>query len=589
MASGSESGSCEGRQIKEPKTLKDALDFFGALNGNITLVGLIAAKLKQKAGVYFKTDALINGVYDMEECLKEVIGAASIVRKYIVKITYKSNYGYYGLLMSGIHCVDTCADFILNILQTLHVTLYYLYFRVDTSLRRRGGSSWSLFKCNEKGEDLFRWLTAQNSDTTASANNTKAKMLLGGYSDESELSRRPGYQVGQELSTIVDSESSEGHLPDLLLALCFTTAFTRAGTAAVLSFIGAFCTAVNNKTLRNTVVITLQLEGVCSKLLPKLKPFTVPPADETAPITSVFKGNENEYETLLRNETCSKYVDWLKDKFPALIIYLSEMQKECGKWDPDYCGVHNAGPFAYGFMFGGAWGNRENEVYESVGKLPMDVASLIGNSESSTEATLSSLWKCIDPDKYKWPVPSAAAEPTIGTITQPSGDAPAQSSEKVETVSKSQSVQVSAEAAPTSLGQYSEPYRATQSPSISSSSSGADPSASGASTQPAEHTTPASDTSDRSTGSHDSSASGNTAFSRCLSEDSCPHQSHNGAAEGSTGSSASTDDANTDVTNSQSTITIGGATGGAAVLGGGCAALYFLNVGGIKTLITGVP
>ncbi|GIX60755.1 ribosome binding protein [Babesia caballi] len=38
-----------------------------------------------------------------------------------------------------------------------------------------------------------------------------------------------------------------------------------------------------------------------------------------------------------------------------------------------------------------------------------------------------------------------------------------------------------------------------------------------------------------------------------------------------------------------STVTIGGAAGGAALLGGGGAALYFLNVGGIKTLITGVP
>ncbi|GIX60623.1 secreted antigen 1 [Babesia caballi] len=40
---------------------------------------------------------------------------------------------------------------------------------------------------------------------------------------------------------------------------------------------------------------------------------------------------------------------------------------------------------------------------------------------------------------------------------------------------------------------------------------------------------------------------------------------------------------------SGSTVTIGSAAGGAALLGGGGAALYFLNVGGIKTLITGVP
>ncbi|GIX63237.1 ryanodine receptor-like [Babesia caballi] len=35
------------------------------------------------------------------------------------------------------------------------------------------------------------------------------------------------------------------------------------------------------------------------------------------------------------------------------------------------------------------------------------------------------------------------------------------------------------------------------------------------------------------------------------------------------------------------TATIGGAAGGVAVLGGGAAALYLFNVGGIKTLITG--
>ncbi|GIX60720.1 uncharacterized protein BcabD6B2_01550 [Babesia caballi] len=38
-----------------------------------------------------------------------------------------------------------------------------------------------------------------------------------------------------------------------------------------------------------------------------------------------------------------------------------------------------------------------------------------------------------------------------------------------------------------------------------------------------------------------------------------------------------------------STVTIGSAAGGVALLGGGGAALYFLKVGGIKTLITGVP
>ncbi|GIX60920.1 secreted antigen 1 [Babesia caballi] len=59
-----------------------------------------------------------------------------------------------------------------------------------------------------------------------------------------------------------------------------------------------------------------------------------------------------------------------------------------------------------------------------------------------------------------------------------------------------------------------------------------------------------------------------------------PGESPSGAPQAASGDSFSGD---------TSTTTIGSAAGGAALLGGGGAALYFLNVGGIKTLITGVP
>ncbi|GIX66186.1 secreted antigen 1 [Babesia caballi] len=593
MTSGSESWSCGGRTIEEPRNLKDALDFLAALGNNAPLVTQIGEKLREKACLYFDMDLLTNGAYGIEKCLTEVLEAVSTTREAIVRKTYKGNYGNYGLLMNGMQCVDTCVDFILNLLQTLHATLYYLFFRVSSTLRGQGGGLWSMYMCNDNKEDLSKWLTAQNSDTTASANNSRAKVLLGGYSSKSELSRKYGDDVGQELSAIVDAEYGGGRLPDLLFALCFNTPFTRAGVAAVLSFIGAFCRAVNNKTLRNTVVITLQLEGVCSKLLSTLKPLTADPKDETAHIVSLNKGNENEYETLLRDDAYSKYVDWLKDKFPALIIYLSEMQKECGNWNPDYYnGIQNAGPFTYGFMFGGAWGNRKHNLYESVHKLPRDVASLIGNGESPTEGTLSSLWKCIANDQYKWPVTSEEAT-TIAKATEPNMVAPSPVTATEDSSAPVKTQEPGATAVPISPasgeeGCATEPAAATQSPSISSSSSGAEPAETTvSSTQTANPTTHNSETAEHITapqsGSNPKSSLG------CSGEGSCPDQSHDGTSGGSSSSSPSIGNNDQSVTNAQSTITIGGAAGGAVVLGGGCAALYFLNVGGIKTLITGVP
>ncbi|GIX62810.1 secreted antigen 1 [Babesia caballi] len=582
MTSGSETGSCEGRQIEEPKTLKDALDFLAALGNNVPLVTQVGEMLSEKAGMYFKAELLSDGAYGIEKCLKEVLEAVSMTREAIVRRTYKSNYGNYGSLMNGMHCVETCINFFFNILPILHATIYYLYFRVDTAILMREGGSWSLFRCDNDKEALYRWLTAQkNSDTTASANNIKTKMLLGGYSSKSELSRKYGYEVGEELSNIVDSESSGGRLPDLLITVFFDTTLTHGSAAAVLSFIGAFCTAVNNGAFNGNAENRHCLKEVCSQLLSNIQPVTPNPTDPSAILESLFQGTENDYVKILSPAFYNKYVEWLKDKLPMLITYLDEMQKCCKNWYPSSpINAHVVGPFAYGFMFGRKW-STASDITNVMSNMPADISQLTGNGEPCTAGTLCALWQCIAPDQYTWPFTSASSESTAVAQDDPTAalsTAPAPEKAKNKTEPGAKQVPSASE----------EPT--TQPPSASSTTSSIEPSVtSGASTQHNEQTTFASDTSGHSTGSQKGGHSGTTtSLHSCPPADACS-EIHEGGSTGVVNTSSPESHHADDVTNAQSTITIGGATGGVAVLGGGCAALYFLNVGGIKTLITGVP
>ncbi|GIX62812.1 ribosome-binding protein 1 [Babesia caballi] len=585
MTSGSETGSCEGRQIEEPKTLKDALDFLAALNGNITLVGLIAAKLEQKAITYFNADALTSGTYDIKECLTEVLGAASTTRSRIVSVTKLPDYECYTSLRADQDCVDECVGFILNLLPILHDTLYYLYFRAGTALSRHVGADWAMYNCNEETDDLFKWLTHKSIHSRSSATESKEMLLPGGYSDKSELSNAIGNKVGEEVSTIVDSEGSVGRLPNLIFAISLNISFSRASTAAALSFIDAFCKAVTSGDFYDDneyVKLSSQLTPICAALPVNLKFFTTG-LNGRRLIESLFQGNEREYEDILRRDAYGIYVGWLKDKLPTLISSLDEMRKECEKWDPSSIYPNEVvGPFAYGFMFGNPWRRNGTNMYQYRSRVKTFATKLIGECESPKNGTIVALWKCLNSTYTSCPLPSSTSEsPTVNHNSEtPSITVPITTEEKqVEVLSESQ-------------GQSSpSPPTLTAEPVASAYSISSGPEPSGASSVPAqsnEQTSSTSDTSGHSSDPHDSGHSGTTtSLHSCPPADACS-EIHEGGSTGVVNTSSPESHHADDVTNAQSTITIGGATGGVAVLGGGCAALYFLNVGGIKTLITGV-
>ncbi|GIX66244.1 secreted antigen 1 [Babesia caballi] len=585
MTSGSESGSCEGRQIEEPKTLKDALDFLAALGNNAALVTEVAKKLREKVTLYFNEDKLTDWAYDIKDCLTEVLGAVALVRNKIVKKDYRGNYGNYGLLENVTQCVGPCVDILLNVIPVLHVTFYYLYFRTDTTMYGRGGGLWFSYRCNDENENLYRWLNGQHANSPGYSSSSKAALLPGGYRG-SELSLHRGKQIGEELADLLDSDAASGYLQYFSFTLCFNTSFSHASTAAALSVLRAFCEAVTNSTFHDSTTNHPSLKNICTQLLPNLQPLTANPTDQDASIFSLFKVEE-KYEDKLKSDAYAIYVEWLKGTIPKVISTLTKMKNECSRWDP-FGTPFMTGPFAYGFTFGNAWNPGERGVYESLKKLPGEITAVIGDCKSPTDGSLFALWKCLDPQNYNCPFPPSTSElqpmPKSG---QAAGAAPAKD-KKIEITGQTKQIQQpplpSGEAGPAAGP------TAVQAAYVASTSSGADPGAGvGASSQPTEAPTSASNSGDHGSRSQAGGPSGANSTATCSTRESFPDHTQYGSSEGSTGSAQSTHNANTDVTNSQSTITIGDATGGAAVLGGGCAALYFLNVGGIKTLITGVP
>ncbi|GIX66179.1 uncharacterized protein BcabD6B2_56150 [Babesia caballi] len=252
------------------------------------------------------------------------------------------------------------------------------------------------------------------------------------------------------------------------------------------------------------------------------------------------------------------------------------------------------GPFVYGFTFGNRW-RRGGSIYEIVPQLLKDIAKLTGSCTSANDGTLAAFWKCINPTPISCPLPlSSVVKTTVIQATHheevPNTATVPGEKTGVETPGRPQQENQQSPPATGEQPHVPEPAPATESPSISSSSSSVDAAASAA--VPAlskDQTITVDETAGHSSRSQASGPSGANSTATCSTRESCPDHTQYGSSEGATGSAQSTHNANADVNNTQSTITIGGAAGGAAVLGGGCAALYFLNVGGIKTLITGVP
>ncbi|GIX66190.1 secreted antigen 1 [Babesia caballi] len=570
---------------KEPKNLKEALNFLAALSENTHLTAQIAERLKQEAAKYLLEDKLTTGYYAITAGLKNVLGTAKTVREYIVSEQKKKDYETYNDLPHDNNCADSCVAILLELLPKLHATLYYLYFRTDSTLSGRIGGDWAMYKCNEDTEDLCKWFTDASGGGVIA--DSEEKLLPGGYTGPDELRDTNGHILGEELSNLVDPEAADGYLQKLLFVLSFNISLSRASTAAAVSCIDAFCKSVTSGVFDSDGAynnISYQLNSICAALPNNLKPLTGGVLGRKF-LESLFQDSEKDLVEILRRDAYNSYVGWLKVKLSMLFTFIDEMQKECAKWNPSSIYQKDVvGPFVYGFTYGRRW-SRGGSIYEIGPQLVKDIAKLTGSCTSANDGTLAAFWKCLYPTSITCPVPSSTSEsPTVNHNNEsPSRTVAITTKEKkVEVVSESQ-------------GQSSPPTPTAEPvASAYSTSSGAETSAdssatSGASIKHNEQTTHTSNSDDHGTRFQEGGPSGANSSPSCSTGESCPDHTQYGSSEGSSGTEVGTRMGDHRVNNAQSTITIGGATGGAAVLGGGCAALYFLNVGGIKTLITGVP
>ncbi|GIX60992.1 EGF-containing fibulin-like extracellular matrix protein 1 [Babesia caballi] len=265
------------------------------------------------------------------------------------------------------------------------------------------------------------------------------------------------------------------------------------------------------------------------------------------------------------------------------------------KWDADEYNIeYKVGPFLYGFMYGPIW---RRGPYDGRKKLSEVIDKITKHPPS--HGSLWALIKCIDPgaeisnnEQPKQETPAAEAVGAAANAAAASGSEPGSAAPSGITVGTNGHVAVASSASDVqrshSNGGESGGIDASIGSGGRTNSVGSQGSVTGMSQRGQQSEGAATLTGHQGAGAKNCSGeAGHTEGthrndSRSQSQ---PVLTHHGS---SVASHESENDGSV-TTGDNSTLTIGSTAGGVVLLGGGGAALYFLNVGGIKTLITGVP
>ncbi|GIX61040.1 secreted antigen 1 [Babesia caballi] len=593
--------------INQPKTLRAALDFLAKLYklGVADQVGeALKSKVKTAINRLISSGALsdISFIHDIIENLKNVLIKASNLRDEVVSRPRKTKYGNYNVV--NLHNrAEECATILLDILPDLYNTLFYLNLNVSGSFWTRGGGQWSEESCNGSGgitNYMCSWLV--NPNAIPSSKSSTDVILPGGYGKH-ELSRKDGEILQGALLEFVDDEDNATCFSSLLVNLIFATSLTAASTATTCVLVSAFCRAVSKgifSSLSGDVKYS-NLSNICANVVSNLK-FIAPGDEEVnnSNLIALCQGTVDYCESKLKPSDFDICVQWFKIHLATVIGHLRQMNTACKKWvEIEYNHGKHAGPFSYGFMVGKAW---DGGPYVGQVNLHPVIQTLSGTGDGS----LWTLLKCINPEtqpivdneltqqenrRVEAPVEADSAPADLGSEPGSSAATGMVSETRVDAsaVSAAGEVQTGRQNAQSSGGGTGESIR----------SDGAQSNSSSEGHRSDENRTTGQENRDTTKDVHPQTAMGGGSLSESSSRRTEPQtdavQSQPNEALAHPGSSGVTGEPDvvgsgtSDSNGDNSTITIGSAAGGVAVLGGGGAALYFLNVGGIKTLITGVP
>ncbi|GIX60913.1 secreted antigen 1 [Babesia caballi] len=577
--------TAESSSINQPTTLKASLEFLSKLHslGAAATVGeALEDKVKEAVnklgGNEVNSENFLTN--KITSNLAKVLNKSSELRNEIL-LTPESTYENYQDL-DGKQRATECADILLDLLPKLHSTVYYLYFQVSGSFRNSGGAQWETQTCKERfNEDtyLHKWLV--NTKGLPSWKNSNDTLLPCGF-NSAELSDKYGHELHSVLLGFVDDEEDLAYLPKLLYDLVFATQLTTAGSATALVVTAAFCTAVSEKEFSEETVESrcTSLTDVCSSVVATLN--RIVPRTVTASNLMTCEGAVNYFIRILQSGGFGACIGWLKDNLQGIIQNLQKMGTTCQNWDKNMLEYGEyAGPFPYGFMFGTAW---KGSTITARRRLFEIIENLTKSSPST--GSLCTLLQCIKNDRQviveqpqqKTPAVSGALPGSVeasGITAGTNGHVSVASTTAQFQISHSDAGEngvidaSNARGGTTRAVGYQGPFSDT-----------------GTTGQQGEATTTLTPRGQEAAETHSSGIfSGHMEGTHHSDSESQrqPTLTHPGSSGGvsrsSHGSSVTAGD--------NSTITIGSATGGVALLGGGGAALYFLNVGGIKTLITG--
>ncbi|GIX64103.1 secreted antigen 1 [Babesia caballi] len=592
---------CE--SIEEPKTLKAGLDFLSKLNDlrAASSVGkALEEKVKEAIWNLERRNIKLEESFTKEitKNLSEVLKKASELRNVIVN--NGSSYGGYHDI-DIMKCADKCANTLLELLPKLYCTLYYLDFQVSGSFSDRGGGRWAYQKCKPSSSDdeyLHKWLVdTKGFPTWYNSNDT---LLPCGFTGE-ELSDKHGYDLHGVLFEFVDDEDKPGCLPKLLYDIVFATPLTAAGTATGSVLTAAFCKAVKEKEFSEENVKSgcSSLSVVCSSVAVNLNRI-VPESGKRANLVAC-DGAIYYCKNMLKPEYYDACVQWLENNLRDIILNLQKMGAVCKDWDKNNLeyGMY-AGPFPYGFMFGTAWKRDTIKAREKLTEVTTNLTHL-----SMSNGSLHTLLQCLTNDAQ-----------IIVNNEQPQQETLAAASTSTASVVSRETAAVSGMPASGVLpggGSDLVKSAAAEVRAGRNSAKGVRLAGDVSDTVPAKHAE-MSNTSELYTQTMDGETSNHVERekqSKVGAPEAKSAQSHieNGrhgeydqqsnsqtqtnerfnSQHGASGVSDESENVASVTAGDTSTITIGSTAGGVALLGGGGTALYFLNVGRIRTFITGVP
>ncbi|GIX66178.1 secreted antigen 1 [Babesia caballi] len=585
--------------IKPPETLKDSLDFIAKLY-QLAAGDAIGKALEDKVKEAIeklmpeKSSSSVFIIRDIKLNFGNTLELATSLRDVIVNQKRIISHGEYSNFTLDNRAKE-CANIFLEILPNLYNTLYYLYFQVTTSFRRRGSGEWQTQTCKKdfyNDDYLHKWLISRRGIPSSST--SRAAILPGGY-DEEELGSNTGDYLHGFLLELVDGEGEETSFSKLIVAIIFATDLKEASTAATVIWVAAFCRAVVEGAFSRKLAdpIITCISKACSNVLTHITRIA-PQKRKSGNLVSLCRGTVDYYTDNIKSGNPDVFIKWVKKHLATIISNLRRMDTACKEWVYiDFNQGKYAGPFSYGFMFGITWNSGP---YTGQQKLSEIIPKLTGSLELN--GSLCDLLQCLDPGVK---VNSNETPQQVAPSAEATGDE-RHTAETSGTEAASVVASGMVASSVMSAGRFV-PSASAEDQTERSNSHG---DGHGVTSNPVEFLRTKDEIDEKvqhSTTAQGITGENETRLTHSTSETSVHNTGNENvgvipspqAMPGHTGTpdesieSGYSDAQTSNNGGDNSTITIGGATGGAAVLGGGCAALYFLNVGGIKTLITGVP